>query len=119
MKEKKERIEELERCIKDRKIAYEIYLMFLRWEEENRTIMRERQMNGIRKAKEEGKALGRPRLREPKDFQEIAVEWSKKKISAAEGARLCNMGVSTFYRRMRDWKDHILMMEKRDDYEIK
>ena len=64
-----------------------------------------RQQEGIRRAKEEGKKLGRPRLTEPDNFPAIMAAWEKKRINAAEAAQMCGIGVSTFYRRVRDLRE--------------
>lgn len=61
-----------------------------------------KQMEGIRKAKEEGKTLGRPRLKEPEGFREVVRLWSQKRMNVHDAAQLCGMGVSTFYRRVND-----------------
>ena len=67
---------------------------------------RKRQMEGIRKAKEEGKKLGRPKIKEPEDFLEIAAAWESKEISAPEAAKMYGMGTSSFYRRIRGLLDY-------------
>lgn len=75
------------------------------YEEEQRRqseVRREKQMIGIAKARSAGKTLGRPKLKEPDNFEEIVRTWQRKKINAAEAAKLCGIGVSTFYRRVRD-----------------
>lgn len=72
-----------------------------------------RQMEGIKKAKEQGKALGRPKITEPEDFLAITKAWERKEVSAPEAARLCKMGVSTFYRRVRYLKDKNIHQERR------
>lgn len=61
-----------------------------------------KQMEGIRKAKEEGKTLGRPRLKEPEGFMEVVRLWSEGRMNVHDAAKLCKMGVSTFYRRVKD-----------------
>lgn len=71
-------------------------------EEEERKL---KQMEGIKKAKEEGRRLGRPKLPEPEDFNTIVKAWEDKEITASMGAKLCGMGVSTFYRRVNSFKD--------------
>lgn len=93
--------EKLRTIIADQRQVEEICVLFEnldRMEEEER---RRRQMEGIRKAKEEGKKLGRPKIQEPEDFLRIAEAWEKKEISAPEAAKICGMGSSTFYRRVR------------------
>ena len=66
---------------------------------------RKRQMDGIKRAKEEGKTLGRPKIKEPENFSEIVQRWEEKKITAVTAAIACNVGVSTFYRWVRSLKD--------------
>lgn len=73
-----------------------------RSEDEERKI---KQMEGIKKAREEGKQLGRPKIREPEDFISIAKTWERKEITAHEAAVRCGMGTSTFYRRVRAYRD--------------
>lgn len=71
-------------------------------EEEERKV---RQMEGIKKAKESGIALGRPRLQIPDNFEELLEEWENGNLKADMAARVCGMGISTFYRRVRMYKD--------------
>lgn len=97
--------EKLEKILADPVQVEEICVLFEsldRLDEEER---RRRQMEGIRKAQEEGKKLGRPKIKEPEDFFRIAEAWERKEISAPEAARMCGMGTSTFYRRIRSAKD--------------
>lgn len=99
--------EKLQTIIADQRQVEEICVLFEnldRMEEEER---RKRQMEGIRKAKEEGKKLGRPKIEEPEDFQRIAGAWERKEISAPEAAGMCGMGTSTFYRRIRNLRDSV------------
>ena len=70
-------------------------------EDERRT----RQMEGIKRARESGVALGRPRLQMPDNFEELLEEWENGIIKADMAARACGMGISTFYRRVRKYKD--------------
>lgn len=60
-----------------------------------------KQIEGIRKAKEKGVALGRPRLKAPDNFENIIEEWEQGNLRAIAAARACGMGISTFYRRAR------------------
>lgn len=64
--------------------------------------IKKRQSEGIAAAKARGAVFGRPRLREPENFNEIAEEMKKGQITAAKAAELCGMSKSTFYRRMKE-----------------
>lgn len=68
---------------------------------------RSKQLEGIKKAKESGVSLGRPRLREPDNFGELVTEWENGNIRAEMAARACKMGVSTFYRRVRNYRNEL------------
>ncbi|MGN0628864.1 MAG: recombinase family protein [Oscillospiraceae bacterium] len=64
--------------------------------------IKKRQSEGIAAARARGAVFGRPRLREPENFNEIAEEIKKGRMTAAKAAELCGMSKSTFYRRMRE-----------------
>lgn len=64
-----------------------------------------RQMRGIKKAKEMGITFGRPRIDEPDNFSQIVEDWKAGNMDVKLAARACDMGVSTFYRRARDYMD--------------
>ena len=38
----------------------------------------------------------------PDDFDAIYQKWKAKEMSADEAARLCDMGISTFYRKVKE-----------------
>ena len=61
----------------------------------------EKQKEGIKKARDKGVALGRPVLEVPDNFDEILLSWSNGELTAQTAARMCGIGVSTFYRRTR------------------
>lgn len=97
--------EKLQKIIVDPEQVDAVCLLFEsmdRAEEEER---RKRQMDGIKRAKEEGKRLGRPKIREPENFMCVAMTWARKEITAKEAAERCGMGTSTFYRRVRALRD--------------
>lgn len=66
---------------------------------------RKKQIEGIQKAKESGVALGRPKIEMPDNFEELLKEWKEGNIRAEMAARICGMGISTFYRKVRCYKD--------------
>jgi DNA invertase Pin-like site-specific DNA recombinase len=59
----------------------------------------QRQLEGIKEAKKRGVRFGRPRLPVPDEFQEVADQVRKKKISLREGGRI--LGIS--YTTLRNW----------------
>lgn len=66
---------------------------------------RKKQIKGIKKAKESGVALGRPKIETPDNFEELMKEWERGNIRAEMAARICGMGISTFYRKVRCHRD--------------
>ena len=66
-----------------------------------RESIRSRQAQGIAVAKENGVKFGRPSFHLPENFGEVAKMWRDKQISACEAARLCGMGLSTFYSKAK------------------
>lgn len=78
---------------------------------------RVRQKAGIENARKEGKALGRPKIQEPDNFTMIVEAWEQNRIAANEGARVCGMGISTFYRRIREMRDEELIQKEGRHYE--
>ena len=109
MKNSEKRIMELEKCTGDRETAHKVYEIFLKWEEEKKSMLREKQMQGIQKARDKGVTLGRPKLEAPANFEEIKREWESGNMRVDMAARCCGMGISTFYRRVNGGKN-----EKRD-----
>lgn len=69
--------------------------------ETERNNIRERQAQGIAVAKAKGKRFGRPRKPLPDNFEEIAKKVLKGEISKREGARRCNMPLSTFTYKLK------------------
>ena len=67
-----------------------------------RESIRSRQAQGIAVAKENGVKFGRPSFRLPENFGEVTKMWREKRISACEAARLCGMGLSTFYSKAKE-----------------
>ena len=59
----------------------------------------QRQLEGIREAKKRGVRFGRPRIPIPDEFEKVADDVRKKKISLREGAG--RLGVS--YTTLRNW----------------
>lgn len=90
--------------LKDDKTAEQIYKMLEIASNEEKSERLERQKAGIQKARDNGVALGRPRLKLPDNFEQLYEEWEKGNIHAATAAKACNMGMSTFYRVIRRYR---------------
>lgn len=65
--------------------------------------IKKRQAQGIAAAKAKGVKFGRPENPLPEDFDNIIKAWNKGKISTEDALKLCDMSVSTFYRRRREY----------------
>lgn len=81
----------------------DIVLQILSFVAENeRTNIRQRQAEGIELAKEKGVKFGRPKKEIPDNFNEIVKQWKDGLINAKQAAKLCNMGQTTFYRKIKN-----------------
>ena len=68
--------------------------------------IRERQAQGIAAARAKGISMGRPKLSEPDNFEEVAYLWSNGIISSKEAEKRTGMCHSTFYRHARLYAMH-------------
>lgn len=67
-----------------------------------RETMRIRQAEGIKSAKRRGVKFGRPRIKIPPNFVEIANNFYSKKLTSKEACRLLSMSRGTFYRYIKE-----------------
>ena len=79
--------------------------------ENERKNIRQRQREGIEAARMRGVRFGRPELPLPKDFGQICVRWEARELTGREAAKLCNMSMSSFYRKAGRERE-ILKLEK-------
>lgn len=94
----------------------DIVLQILSFVAENeRKNIRERQREGIEAAKVRGVQFGRPKTPVPDNFEQVYIQWTSKKLSGEEAARLCNLTAATFYRRARRMQKE--QEQKRDQEE--
>lgn len=68
-----------------------------------REYIRDRQAEGIRIAKAEGKFKGRKKIQH-KNFPVVYKKWKSGIISATEAMRLLDMKPNTFYRRVQEYE---------------
>lgn len=86
----------------------DVVLQILSFVAENeRTNIRQRQREGIEAAKQRGVQFGRPEKPVPENFVQVCDKWMIKEISGEEAARQCNLAVTTFYRRARQYKNQM------------
>ncbi len=70
-----------------------------------RDSIRTRQAEGIAAAKRKGVAFGRPELEMPENFLQVVRQWENKQITVKQALDLCGMKESTFYRRLRKYRE--------------
>ena len=61
------------------------------------------QRQGIQRAKQAGKHLGRPKTEYPKDFADTYIRWSNKEITSARAMKILGLTTTTFYRMVKEW----------------
>nr|WP_308624593.1 recombinase family protein [uncultured Eisenbergiella sp.] len=83
-------------------------IMFAALAQLERETILERQAEGIAIAKAQGKYKGR-KPKELPDFLEVYEDWKKKRISAAGASRALNISRSTFYRKVKEYEDSMII----------
>lgn len=84
----------------------DIVLQVLSFVAENeRNNIRQRQAEGIAAAKARGVRFGRPQIDPPDQFACIIGEWERKEITIQEALQRCDMSESTFYRRLKEYRE--------------
>jgi len=63
----------------------------------------QRTLEGVSAARKRGVRFGRPTKQPPNDFTNIVRKWRKKEISIHEALKICDMGKTTFYQRLREF----------------
>lgn len=74
--------------------------------ETERENIRQRQKEGIAIARAQGKHLGRPRAKMPKDFGKIYKEWKDGKIKAVEAREILKLKKTTFYKLVKRYENN-------------
>jgi len=72
--------------------------------EKERVDIKERQAEGIEIARKQGKHLGRPRTVLTPEFEEAYQKWVNKEISAVEAMKASHMSKTTFYRKVKEYR---------------
>lgn len=66
--------------------------------EQERVAIHQRQAEGIAAAKAKGKALGRPRIQKPDNWEMVVGQWRDGKITAKKAMELTGLKRTTFYK---------------------
>jgi DNA invertase Pin-like site-specific DNA recombinase len=69
-----------------------------------RDLIRKRQAEGIKAARERGVRFGRPIKKPPNDFGEIVKSWEYGKLHISDVLERTGLKEATFYRRLREWR---------------
>lgn len=69
--------------------------------EDERSMIKQRQAEGIAAAKMRGVKFGRPKVELPENFTQICKQWYDGKLTLQQAAIACNMPKSTFYNYSR------------------
>lgn len=84
----------------------DVVLQLLSFVAENeRNNIRIRQAEGIEAARRRGVRFGKPPIPIPKNFSELYENWEQGIITINEFAQLCNMGRSTIYKRIGEYRE--------------
>jgi len=66
--------------------------------------IRTRQAEGIAVARRKGVQFGRPQKPLPSNFPELVRKWELREIDIVKVLQICNIGRSTFYTRVKEFK---------------
>ena len=73
--------------------------------ESERHNIKQRQEEGIRAAKQRGVRFGRPQKPLPENFKEAYQRWNSGELIGKQAAVLCDMPLSTFYKRANQFRE--------------
>lgn len=74
--------------------------------ETERLNIRQRQAEGIKIAKENGKHLGRPKAKFPSDFNNVYQSWKDGKLTAKIAMEQLNLKRTTFYKLVNEYESN-------------
>ncbi|MCR8982453.1 recombinase family protein [Brevibacillus laterosporus] len=96
----------------------DIILQLFSWlAEEERTKIKQRQLEGIAAAKSKGKHLGRPKIvltkEQQKKIDELYFRWKKREITAVYFMNELGLKKNTFYNVMKEYEQQIKELKKK------
>lgn len=98
------------------KFISDLILEILSWlAQEEITILKQRQREGIDAALERGVVFGRPRVEIDDKFIATYKKWKASRVNAVQAMQECGMTKSTFYRRVAEYEEALGMRDKIDD----
>lgn len=85
------------------KFIADVVLQVLSFVAENeREAIRQRQMEGIKLAKQRGIKFGRPRIHTPADFKTIVKRYKNKEITSSVAIAISGLSRGTFFRKLKE-----------------
>ena len=69
--------------------------------EQERSFIKQRQLEGITIAKSNGVVFGRPKIEKPENFDSVIDKWRRKEIKAKEAMCLLGLKPNTFYNLVK------------------
>lgn len=99
----------LTEIVGDERIAVKVLNFIEEQEKEEKERRRKIQCEGIRQAKEKGVNVGRPKKILPGNYERIYKDFMAKCITAEQAAKYCGVGLSTFYRKVREYRDESML----------
>ena len=86
----------------------DLFLTILGYVAQQETDFRkQRQMEGIKLAKEQGKHLGRPKATYPTNWIQVFTQWQNKEITATKAMELTGLKRNTFYKLAKEYKEEV------------
>lgn len=67
---------------------------------------KQRQLEGIAIAKEQGKHLGRPKADYPSNWEEVYEQWKQKEITGVQAMEQLGLKKTTFYKLVKQYEDN-------------
>lgn len=84
----------------------DIVLQVLSFVAENeRNNIKERQAEGIRVAKAKGVKFGRPKVKLPKDYENVLSSYINKELSADDAMKILSVSRGTYFKLLREYKE--------------
>lgn len=72
--------------------------------EQERITIRQRQEEGIRVAKKNGKKFGRPKNKIPENWVEVYSSWERKEIGTTKALEMLQLKKSSFYNMVKEYR---------------